>query len=98
MPEVHRPVTSGRHEIPGPSEYDRKYVALNQVIKYGDRYYACYHGSPGEPRPALWSSNLAASTDLIHWKKYLGNPLRPRSPWLSPSPWRRRAALARPTR
>ena len=24
---------------------------LNQVIKYDGRYYACYHGSPGGPRP-----------------------------------------------
>lgn len=63
--------------VPGPGEYDRKSIALNQIIKYKDRYYACYHGSPGGPRPVNWSSNLATSTDLIHWKKYAGNPLRP---------------------
>jgi hypothetical protein len=63
--------------LPGPSEYDGKYIALNQMIKYKDRYYACYHGSPGGQRPVSWSSNLATSTDLIHWKKYSGNPLRP---------------------
>ena len=62
---------------PGPSEYDAKYIALNQIIKYKDRYYACYHGSPGGKRPVSWSSNLATSTDLIHWTKYPGNPLRP---------------------
>ncbi len=33
--------------VPGPGEYDRKMIALNQVIKYDGRYYACYHGSPG---------------------------------------------------
>jgi sucrose-6-phosphate hydrolase SacC (GH32 family) len=64
---------------PGPGRYDERYVALNQIIKYKDRYYACYHGSPGNRRPALWSSNLAASDDLIHWKKWPGNPLRPLS-------------------
>jgi len=63
--------------LPGPSEYDRKFVAFNQIIKYKDRYYACYHGSPGGSRPSVWSSNLATSTDLIHWTKYAGNPLRP---------------------
>lgn len=62
---------------PGPDEYDRKYVALNQIIKYQGRYYASYHGSPGGARPALWSSNLATSSDLVHWTKYSGNPLRP---------------------
>jgi hypothetical protein len=63
--------------VPGPGEYDRKMIALNQVIKYDGRYYACYHGSPGGAKPVSWSSNLAESTDLIHWKKYPGNPLRP---------------------
>jgi predicted GH43/DUF377 family glycosyl hydrolase len=65
--------------VPGPDKYDRKFIALNQILKYHDRYYACYHGSPGESRPAIWSSNLATSTDLIHWKKFPGNPLRPLS-------------------
>ncbi len=63
--------------LPGPGEYDRRLIALNQIIKYKGRYYASYHGSPGNARPSLWSSNLASSTDLIHWKKYPGNPLRP---------------------
>jgi len=63
--------------VPGPKRYDRKYVALNQIVRDKGRYYAYYHGSPGEHRPALWSTNLAVSTDLIHWKKYPGNPLQP---------------------
>ena len=62
---------------PGPDKYDRKFIALNQILKYRGRYYACYHGSPGDSKPAIWSSNLATSTDLIHWKKFQGNPLRP---------------------
>jgi hypothetical protein len=65
--------------VPGPENYDRKLIALNQIFKYHDRYYACYHGSPGNSRPSVWSSNLATSTDLIHWKKFPGNPLRPLS-------------------
>ena len=63
--------------LPGPGEYDRQMIALNQIIKYNGRYYASYHGSPGGPRPVSWSSNLATSRDLIHWQKYAGNPLRP---------------------
>jgi len=62
---------------PGPRKYDRKYIALNQILRYNKRYYAYYHGSPGEQRPSLWSTNVAVSTDLIHWKKYPGNPLQP---------------------
>jgi beta-1,2-mannobiose phosphorylase / 1,2-beta-oligomannan phosphorylase len=65
--------------LPGPDYYDRRAIALNQIIKYKGRYYASYHGSPGDSRPAIWCSNLAASTDLIHWTKYPGNPLRPLS-------------------
>lgn len=61
----------------GPGEYDKAAVAMNQIIKYKDRYYACYHGSPGGPSPYKWTSNLATSTDLIHWTKYPGNPLQP---------------------
>jgi len=63
--------------IPGPRRYDRKYVAFNQILRYKGRYYAYYHGSPGEHRPSLWSTNVAVSKDLIHWKKYPGNPLQP---------------------
>lgn len=62
---------------PGPEKCDQRLIALNQIIKYKGRYYACYHGSPGQSKPVVWSSNLAVSTDLIHWKKFPGNPLRP---------------------
>jgi predicted GH43/DUF377 family glycosyl hydrolase len=62
---------------PGPDKCDHRFIALNQILNYKGRYYACYHGSPGDSKPAGWSSNLATSTDLIHWKKFPGNPLRP---------------------
>jgi beta-1,2-mannobiose phosphorylase / 1,2-beta-oligomannan phosphorylase len=71
---------------PGPTEYDRDQVALNQVIKHNARFYAYYHGaafpeprsdSDGKRRPMLWSTGIAASHDLIHWKKYDKNPLQP---------------------
>ena len=61
---------------------DRDLIAMNQVIKYHDRYYAVIHGSrkSDDPKqPGLWATGLATSTDLIHWTKYFGNPLRPLS-------------------
>jgi predicted GH43/DUF377 family glycosyl hydrolase len=60
---------------PGPQDYDRKLIALNQVIKHGGKYYAYYHGSSGQGQPVLWTTNVAVSDDLIHWKKYPSNPL-----------------------
>ncbi|MBM4005286.1 MAG: glycosylase [Planctomycetes bacterium] len=60
---------------PGPAEYDRDLVAMNQVIRYAGRYFAYYHGSKSGSR--LWSTAIATSTDLVHWTKYEGNPLRP---------------------
>jgi len=61
--------------VPGPAEYDRDLVAMNQVIRHSGRYFAYYHGSKSGTR--LWSTAIATSTDLVHWSKYEGNPLRP---------------------
>jgi predicted GH43/DUF377 family glycosyl hydrolase len=60
---------------PGPGQYDRVMIALNQVIKRGDRYYAFYHGSGTPENPRLWCPAIATSTDLIHWEKSPANPL-----------------------
>ena len=65
---------------PGPADYDRDMIAMNQIIKHRDRYYAVIHGTKKNDdatQPNLWSTGLATSTDLIHWTKYAGNPLRP---------------------
>ncbi|MBI3860980.1 MAG: glycosylase [Planctomycetia bacterium] len=61
----------------GPESYDRLMIALNHVIKHNGRYYACFHGSGTPEKPRLWTTNLAVSTDLVHWKKFPGNPLLP---------------------
>lgn len=58
----------------GPEGYDRYGVALNQIVKYKGHYYGYYHGTP-EPDWSLWNTNVAASTDLIHWTKYPNNPI-----------------------
>lgn len=62
---------------PGPEPYDALMIALNQIIRHEGRYYAYYHGSGTAQKPRLWTTNIAVSTDLIHWKKYSGNPLLP---------------------
>ncbi len=66
--------------LPGPENYDYNQIAMNQIIRHKGRYYAVYHGArrPEDPtQSSLWSTGIATSTDLIHWKKFAGNPLRP---------------------
>ena len=58
----------------GPQEYDRYAVAMDQVIKYKDLYYGYYHASAFRDWHE-WTSDIAVSPDLIHWKKYSGNPI-----------------------
>jgi predicted GH43/DUF377 family glycosyl hydrolase len=61
---------------PGPGEYDKDRIAFNQIIKHKGRYYAYYHGN-SKATPKLWTTNVATSTDLLHWEKYPANPLLP---------------------
>ncbi len=63
----------------GPEPYDRHAVAVDQVVKYRGRYYLYYHAS-ADPKWREWSTNLAVSTDLVHWRKYPGNPVLPVDP------------------
>jgi hypothetical protein len=59
----------------GPGAYDKKMIAMDQVVKYDGVYYAYYHGLVPDTHPDEWTSAVAASTDLIHWQKYEGNPI-----------------------
>jgi sucrose-6-phosphate hydrolase SacC (GH32 family) len=61
--------------VPGPAGYDAGMIAMNQVVKYNDRYYAYYHGLVLNSRPEEWTTCIASSDDLIHWEKYSGNPI-----------------------
>jgi hypothetical protein len=58
----------------GPEPYDAAAVALNQVVKRGDYYYAFYHANAHRPWQD-WTTNVARSRDLVHWEKYPGNPI-----------------------
>ena len=31
--------------LPGPGDYDKSMIALNQIVKYRGQYFAFYHGS-----------------------------------------------------
>lgn len=63
--------------VPGPGEYDQRMIALNQIVKHQGLYYAYYHGSGSPQAPRAWTTDVAASRDLLHWTKYSGNPLAP---------------------
>lgn len=58
----------------GPETYDQYGLAVNQIVKYKGWYYAYYHGTAFEDW-SEWSTNVAASKDLIHWEKYPQNPI-----------------------
>jgi sucrose-6-phosphate hydrolase SacC (GH32 family) len=58
----------------GPDDYDKYGVAMNQIIREGDYYYAYYHGTPTEDW-SDWNTNVAVSTDLDKWRKFPGNPI-----------------------
>lgn len=65
---------------PGPDAYDQDLIAMNQIVRHDGRYYAVFHGTKKSPvagQPNLWATGLAVSSDLVHWQKYAGNPLRP---------------------
>ena len=61
--------------VPGPGEYDSRMIAVNQVIKQDGVYFAYYHGSGSATAPRTWNTNVARSTDLVHWTKYSRNPI-----------------------
>jgi len=58
----------------GPEAYDRYAVAVNQIVKHNNLYYAYYHATEFEDWHE-WTSCVAFSKDLLHWVKYIGNPI-----------------------
>lgn len=63
----------------GPDIYDFHKIAVDQIVRYGSRYYAYYHASALE-QGREWSTCIATSDDLVHWVKYNGNPVLPVDP------------------
>lgn len=58
----------------GPEVYDQHGLAVNQIFKYKGWYYAYYHATEYKDWHE-WTTNVAASKDLINWTKYKKNPL-----------------------
>ena len=59
----------------GPDAYDRHAIALTQVLKHKDHYYAIYLANADPKWRGDWTTNIAVSDDLIHWTKYSQNPI-----------------------
>jgi predicted GH43/DUF377 family glycosyl hydrolase len=59
----------------GPQKYDRHAIALNQVVRYGGRYYALYTANGHPQWKGPWTTSIAVSDDLVQWEKYAGNPI-----------------------
>jgi predicted GH43/DUF377 family glycosyl hydrolase len=64
---------------PGPEKYDAAAVAADQLVKFEGRYFMYYHATDRKDwqHPSshvVWTSEVAMSSDLIHWVKYSGNP------------------------
>lgn len=62
---------------PGPDKYDQALIAVDQVIRYGGKFYAIYHGTDRHVPPQVWTTSIAVSEDAVHWTKYAGNPIVP---------------------
>ncbi len=60
--------------VPGPADYDKSLIAMDQVIKRDGAYFAYYHGN-NRARPRVWNTCVARSEDLLHWTKYPQNPI-----------------------
>lgn len=63
--------------IPGPDNYDKLMIAMNQVIKQNGTYYAVMHGTGTETKPRDWCTYIAASKDLRTWTKSDAGPILP---------------------
>lgn len=63
--------------VPGPEAYDQLMIAMNQVIRHEDRWYAVLHGTGTPTKPRDWCTYFAVSDDLIHWKKCTTGPVLP---------------------
>ncbi|MCH2211335.1 MAG: glycosylase [Fuerstiella sp.] len=63
--------------IPGPDDYDALMIAMNQIVRIGDRFCAVMHGTGTPQKPRQWCTYLVESTDLRNWTKLKRGPLLP---------------------
>ncbi len=63
--------------VPGPGAYDALMIAMNQVVKIGDCYYAVLHGTGTPQKPRQWCTYFAQSRDLMQWTKLSRGPVLP---------------------
>lgn len=63
--------------VPGPDNYDKLMIAMNQVVKIDGFYYAVMHGTGTPAKPRDWCTYFAVSSDLKTWKKCTGGPVLP---------------------
>ncbi len=63
--------------VPGPDDYDARMIAMNQVVRVDDRYYAVMHGTGTPQKPRQWCTYLAVSPDLLTWTKLPRGPVVP---------------------
>lgn len=62
---------------PGPTDYDKLMIAMNQVVKLGDQYIAVLHGTGTPTKPRDWCTYFATSSDLRTWQKSESGPVLP---------------------
>lgn len=63
--------------VPGPAAYDALMIAMNQIVKIGDRYYAVLHGTGTSQKPRRWCTYFAESENLVQWTKLARGPVLP---------------------
>ena len=63
--------------VPGPEDYDRLMIAMNQVVCVDGRFIAVMHGTGTPQKPRAWCTYLAESNDLLSWAKRPEGPLIP---------------------
>lgn len=63
--------------VPGPDQYDKLMIAMNQIVKIDDSYYAVLHGTGTPTKPRDWCTYFAVSKDLRNWKKCEDGPVLP---------------------
>lgn len=63
--------------VPGPDQYDKLMIAMNQIVQIDGRYVAVLHGTGTPQKPRQWCTYFAQSDDLLNWTKMPRGPVLP---------------------